>query len=139
MSSELKADGEPMRLMLLGEKLVAFRDTDGRVGDIRSPLPASLRLAVSSAATSTTGIRCAYHGWKFDVTGNCLDQPNLEDKNKYPAGMPANRLQDRRAAAAWSSSTWASAQMPPPLPELEAIMPDQPDDRNIALTHRDCN
>src|SRR6266571_6494017 len=75
LSSELKADGEPMRLMLLGEQLIAFRDTDGRVGIMEHRCPhrcASLFFGRNEEG----GLRCVYHGWKFDVEGNCLDMPN---------------------------------------------------------------
>ena len=80
MSSELKADGDPMRLALLGEKLIAFRDSSGRVGVMDHKCPhrcASLFLG----RNEENGIRCIYHGWKFDADGNCVDTPNL-------AGMP---------------------------------------------------
>src|SRR6188472_1240799 len=76
MSSELKADGDPMRLMLLGEKLIAFRDSAGRVGVMDHKCPhrcASLFLGRNEEG----GIRCVYHGWKFDVTGTCVDMPSL--------------------------------------------------------------
>ena len=46
LSSQLVADGDPVRLALLGEKLIAFRDSAGQIGVLRSSLPASLRLAV---------------------------------------------------------------------------------------------
>src|SRR3974377_664348 len=74
LSSELVADGQQMRLMLLGEKLMAFRDTGGHVGffDHRwSHRCASLFLG----RNENHGLRCAYHGWKFDTEGNCVDQP----------------------------------------------------------------
>src|SRR5690348_10474834 len=70
LSSELKPDGEPMRLMLLGEQLIAFRDTDGRVGIMEHRCPhrcASLFFGRNEEG----GLRCVYHGWKFDVEGNC--------------------------------------------------------------------
>ena len=76
MSSELKADGAPMRLMLLGEQLIAFRDSSGRVGVMDHRCPhrcASLFLG----RNEENGIRCVYHGWKFDADGNCVDMPNL--------------------------------------------------------------
>src|SRR5271166_1998359 len=76
MSSELKPDGAPMRLVLLGEKLIAFRDSDGRVGVLDHRCPhrcASLFLG----RNEESGLRCVYHGWKFDVDGNCLDLPNV--------------------------------------------------------------
>ena len=128
MSSELVADGQQMRLMLLGEKLIAFRDTGGRVGifDHRCPHRcASLFLG----RNEHHGLRCAYHGWKFDVDGNCLDQPNLPDKSKYPAGVKATAYKTGEQGGLVFVYMGERA-MPPPLPEIDAIMPDQPDDRS---------
>src|SRR5437016_14078779 len=76
MSSELRRDGAPMRLMLLGEQLIAFRDSSGRVGVMDHRCPhrcASLFLGRNEA----NGIRCIYHGWKYDADGNCVDTPNI--------------------------------------------------------------
>lgn len=137
LSSELKADGDPVRLMILGEKLIAFRDSEGRVGVLDHRCPhrcASLFFGRNELG----GIRCAYHGWKFDVTGKCLDQPNLEDKNKYPAGTPAIAYRTAESGGMVFAYFGERQDNPPGLPELEAIMGDA-DDRNIALTHRDCN
>src|SRR5262245_59403220 len=72
LASELTANGPPVRLMLLGEQLIAFRDASGRVGVLDHRCPhrcASLFFGRSEK----DGLRCAYHGWKFDVEGNCLD------------------------------------------------------------------
>src|SRR5712671_56178 len=124
MSSELKVGGDPMRLMLLGEKLIAFRDTGGRVGifDHRCPHRcASLFLG----RNEDHGLRCAYHGWKFDVDGNCLDQPNLPDKNKYPAGVKAKAYKTIERGGLVFVYMGERA-VPPPLPEIEAIMIDNP-------------
>src|SRR6266446_5638089 len=76
LSSELVADGDPLRLMLLGERLIAFRDSSGRVGVLDHRCPhrcASLFFGRNEAG----GLRCVYHGWKFDTVGNCLEMPNL--------------------------------------------------------------
>jgi nitrite reductase/ring-hydroxylating ferredoxin subunit len=137
LSSELKADGDPVRLMILGEKLVAFRDTEGRVGvfDHRCPHRCA---SLFFGRNELGGIRCAYHGWKFDVTGKCLDQPNLEDKSKYPAGTPAIAYRVKESGGMVFAYMGERQDNPPELPHLEAILADA-DDRNIALTHRDCN
>jgi len=86
LSRELPtADGNPMRVMLLGEQLIAFRDTRGKVGLIQNNCPhrgASLFFGRNEEA----GIRCVYHGWKFDVDGNCLDMRNPHWRE---AGEPA--------------------------------------------------
>ncbi len=68
-------DGAPVRVRLLGEDLVAFRTTDGRIGLVDEFCPhrgASLWLG----RNEENGLRCVYHGWKYDVTGQCIDQMN---------------------------------------------------------------
>src|SRR5271154_1486806 len=75
-SAERGPGGDPVRFMRLGEKRVAFRDTAGRVGVMDQRCPhrcASLFFGRNEEG----GLRCVYHGWKYDVDGNCLDQPNL--------------------------------------------------------------
>jgi len=71
----LTADAPPRRVRLLGEALVAFRDSRGRAGLLAEHCPhrrASLALGRNEAG----GLRCANHGWKFDVAGRCLDMPS---------------------------------------------------------------
>ncbi|WP_344015457.1 Rieske 2Fe-2S domain-containing protein [Pseudonocardia xinjiangensis] len=74
--SELPApDSDPVRVRLLGEDLVAFRDTNGRVGLIQENCPhrgASLYFGRNEEC----GLRCPYHGWKFDADGACVDMPS---------------------------------------------------------------
>ena len=76
LSSELpEPDCAPMRVRLLGEDLVAFRDTRGRTGLFAQACPhrgASMFFGRNEEA----GLRCVYHGWKFDVTGACVDMPS---------------------------------------------------------------
>ena len=67
-------DGKPARVLLLGERLVAFRDTEGRVGLLEEQCP-HRRASLALGANECGGLRCLYHGWKFDVNGNCLDTP----------------------------------------------------------------
>src|SRR4051812_3093782 len=70
----IERDGAPKRFRLLGEDLVAFRNTDGVVGMLEEQCPhrqASLGLALNA----DNGLRCLYHGWKFGVDGQCLDTP----------------------------------------------------------------
>src|SRR6185503_13809763 len=76
LSTELQTGGDPMRLMLLGEQLIAFRATDGKVGvmDHRCPHRGA---SLFFGRNEEGGIRCIYHGWKFDAEGRCLDMPNV--------------------------------------------------------------
>ena len=76
LSSELpEPDGPPVRVKLLGEDLVAFRATNGVVGLIGERCPhrgASLFFGINQQC----GLMCIYHGWKYDVEGNCTDMPS---------------------------------------------------------------
>lgn len=90
-----KPDCPPVRLRLLGEDLVAFRDSNGEIGVVEAHCPhrgASLYFG----RNEDCGIRCVYHGWKFDVAGNCVDMPseppesNFKDKihiTAYPTAL----------------------------------------------------
>src|SRR5688572_14011007 len=68
-------DCPPVRVKLLGEKLVAFRDTDGRIGLI-DEFCAHRGVSLWFGRNEECGLRCPYHGWKYDVDGNCVDLPS---------------------------------------------------------------
>jgi phthalate 4,5-dioxygenase oxygenase subunit len=74
-SRDLEADGAPVRLRVLGENLVAFRDTRGEVGLLEAACP-HRRAKLFWGRNEECGLRCAYHGWKFDVGGACVDMPS---------------------------------------------------------------
>jgi phthalate 4,5-dioxygenase oxygenase subunit len=67
-------DGNPVPVRLLGEDLVAFRDSNGRVGLVDAFCPHRLASFVLGR-NEGCGITCIYHGWKFDVDGRCVDMP----------------------------------------------------------------
>jgi len=67
-------DGTPVRLRVLSEDLVAFRDTNGQVGIIDALCP-HRRAGMFFGRNEECGLRCVYHGWKFDVHGRCVDMP----------------------------------------------------------------
>jgi phenylpropionate dioxygenase-like ring-hydroxylating dioxygenase large terminal subunit len=76
LSSELpENDGAPLRLRLLGENLIAFRDSEGKVGIVDAFCP-HRRAPLFFGRNEECGIRCVYHGWKFDRHGNCVDMPS---------------------------------------------------------------
>jgi phenylpropionate dioxygenase-like ring-hydroxylating dioxygenase large terminal subunit len=82
LSSELVSDGAPVRLRILGEDLVAFRDTNGRVGIVDAFCPHK-RAPLYFGRNEQCGLRCVYHGWKFDTNGQCLDIPNIVPPDNY--------------------------------------------------------
>ena len=137
LSEELpERDGPPKRLRLLGEDLIAFRDSEGRVGVFDESCPhrgASLRLARNELG----GLRCLYHGWKFDVTGRCLEMP------AEPAG---SAFRDRVKAIAYpvrerADLVWVYMGPPertPPFPEFEWVAADG-EHRWITKIEEECN
>ncbi|WP_395067925.1 Rieske 2Fe-2S domain-containing protein [Paraburkholderia silvatlantica] len=84
-SAMLEVDGDPVRVTLLGEDYVLFRDSAGQVGLLNERCchrGASLCLGRNEEG----GLRCIYHGWKFDVSGTIVDMPNATDpsfKKRY--------------------------------------------------------
>lgn len=86
-------DCPPVRTTLLGEKLVAYKDTNGDIGLLDNYCP-HRRASLFFGRNEECGLRCVYHGWKFDKDGNCVDMPsepaesNFKDKvriTSYPA------------------------------------------------------
>src|SRR5712691_1162428 len=88
--SELpEPDCPPLRFRILGENLIAFRDTTGKVGFFLENCPhrgASLFFGRNEEA----GLRCVYHGWKFDVTGQCVDMPSEPAESNFKAKIRAS-------------------------------------------------
>ncbi|MEQ9692236.1 MAG: Rieske 2Fe-2S domain-containing protein, partial [Bauldia litoralis] len=78
-SDQLPApDCAPLRMQLLGERLVVFRDSDGRVGVLQENCM-HRGASLSLGRVEEGGLRCLYHGWKFAVDGTILDTPNNPD------------------------------------------------------------
>jgi len=72
LSSELpEPDSAPVRVRLLGENLLAFRDTTGRVGLVDA-FCAHRRAPLFFGRNEEAGLRCVYHGWKYDCAGQCI-------------------------------------------------------------------
>jgi phthalate 4,5-dioxygenase len=127
-SSELEADGDPQRTRLLGEDLIAFRDTAGRPGLVANNCP-HRGASLFFGRNEESGLRCVYHGWKFDVDGNCVDTPT-EPSRPERQGAAVSKTTVRATAypcrelgdIVWTYMGPRSE--PPPLPELEwAVLP----------------
>jgi phthalate 4,5-dioxygenase len=135
-SNELKADGAPLRLMLLGEKLIAWRDSAGRVGLLDHRCP-HRRASLFFGRNEEGGLRCVYHGWKFDVAGKCLDMPNVPPQYAFcdKVGAKAYKAEERNGIV------WAylgARENAPPLPSFEAaILPEA--ELNSFWVQRECN
>ena len=136
MSSELRCDGPPLRLKLLGEELVAFRTTSGKVGIMDHHCP-HRRTSLFFGRNEEDGIRCVFHGWKFDAAGNCLDQPNVPPQlgAAYRVTAKAYRTTEQ-VGIIWVYMGRRAE--PPPLPRFPAF--DLPQDRlSVWCEQRACN
>ena len=81
-SVEVNEENPTKEVRLLGEDLVLFRSTNGVVGLIEPSCP-HRKANLSYGVPEPEGIRCAYHGWLFDETGACIDQPSEPAGSKF--------------------------------------------------------
>ena len=89
-------DGTPVRIRALGDNLVAFRDTKGRLGVLDENCP-HRRASLVLGRNEECGLRCLYHGWKFDVDGNCLDMASEPPGTKINDKIKARSYPVREA------------------------------------------
>jgi phenylpropionate dioxygenase-like ring-hydroxylating dioxygenase large terminal subunit len=111
-------DGPPVRVKLLGERLIAFRDSEGRVG-VLDEFCAHRGVSLWFGRNEECGLRCSYHGWKYDVNGQCVDLPS----------EPGERVRSRIKLKSYPSAElggviWVymgPAEEKPPLPSFEWV------------------
>ncbi len=121
LSAELpEPDCTPVRIMLLCEKLIAFRDTNGQVGLLADACP-HRGASLFFGRNEECGLRCVYHGWKFDVNGNCIDMPNEPAESNFKHKVKAISYPCReRGGVVWAYM--GPRETPPPLPDIEGNM-----------------
>lgn len=71
-------DCAPVRVTVLSENMVAFRDSEGRIGLI-DEFCAHRGVSLWFGRNEDSGLRCCYHGWKYDVTGQCVELPSAPE------------------------------------------------------------
>ncbi len=118
LAEELPAnDCPPVRVKVLSEALIAFRDSEGRYGLIDEFCP-HRRVSMWFGRNEQNGLRCAYHGWKFDVTGRCMDIPSEPESSSMVARIKVKSYPlVLRGGVLWTYMGPADKQ--PPLPEWE--------------------
>jgi len=129
-------DCPPVRVKLLGEDLVAFRDTSGQVGLLEEFCP-QRRTSMFLGRNEEGGLRCVYHGWKFDVAGNCLHMMNEPEGSDYHTKVKAVSYPVvEMGGVVWAYMGPAGRQ--PPLPRFEwTQVPDS--HRLITKNRQECN
>jgi phenylpropionate dioxygenase-like ring-hydroxylating dioxygenase large terminal subunit len=79
-------DSPPVRVKILSERLLAFRDSEGRYGLI-DEFCAHRGVSLWFGRNEESGLRCAYHGWKYDVTGQCIEVPSEPESSNFCANV----------------------------------------------------
>ena len=137
LSEELpERDGPPKKIKILGEALLAFRATDGRVGIVEPHCP-HRGANLYYGRNEDCGLRCAFHGWKFDVDGNCIDLPTSPPESAYKDTIKLLAYPTRE----WADMIWVfmgPREHVPELPQLElGLVPSA--HRYVSKKWQDCN
>jgi phenylpropionate dioxygenase-like ring-hydroxylating dioxygenase large terminal subunit len=137
-STELPSpDCPPIRTRLLGENLIGFRATSGAVGLIANSCP-HRGASLFFGRNEEEGLRCVYHGWKFDVDGNCVDMPSEPAESNFKNKVKAATYPCiERKGVIWTYM--GPRETPPPMPHIESNMVENAEQGNISKTMRDCN
>ncbi|MEA2641639.1 MAG: hypothetical protein QOF51_3033 [Chloroflexota bacterium] len=137
LATELpEPDGVPVRVTLLGEELLAFRDSAGRVGLVDRHCP-HRGASLFFGRNEESGLRCVYHGWKYDVSGQCVDMPNEPAESNFKDKIRVTAYPcHERGGVIWTFM--GPAGTAPPLPDLEWVI--VPDDRRVVSKRiQECN
>ncbi len=136
LSDEVAPDGDPLRVKLLGEDLIAFRDTSGQVGLLGNHCP-HRGASLFYGRNEEMGLRCVYHGWKFDAFGQCVDMPSEPAESDFRSRVTTVAYATwERAGVVWAYMGRRAA--PPALPQIEwNLVPDE--QRYITKRVQECN
>ncbi|HEY4123271.1 MAG TPA: Rieske 2Fe-2S domain-containing protein, partial [Rhizomicrobium sp.] len=121
---------------LLGEDLIAFRDSNGAVGLVDAYCP-HRRAPMFLARNEKCGIRCVYHGWKFDTHGACLEMPTEPRDSTYKDKVRIKSYPTWEGAGLVWTYVGPATEMPPP-PDMELTRAPATH-RFVSRTVQDCN
>ena len=136
-SRELPApDCPPLRIRLLGENLIGFRTTSGKVGIVANACP-HRGASLFFGRNEEEGLRCVYHGWKFDTTGQCVDMPSEPAESNFKTKIKAMSYPcEERNGVIWMYM--GPRTTPPPLADMEFNAVPEGNYR-IGMNVRECN
>ncbi|MGZ8494429.1 MAG: Rieske 2Fe-2S domain-containing protein [Candidatus Binatia bacterium] len=135
LSAELKPDGAPLPVTLLGEELVIFRDDKGRVGVLEAHC-CHRGADLTYGRLEDGGLRCIYHGWLYDVNGKILEQPGEPNGGEHRGAYCQPSFPCRESGGVILAYIGPGA--PPLLPNYEFLqVPD--DQRFVSKIHHSCN
>ena len=137
LSEEIaEPDGAPVRVRLLSEDLVAFRDSSGEIGLVEAYC-AHRRAPLFFGRNEECGLRCVYHGWKFDTQGTCVDMPSEPPYSKFRLRVAITAYPTYEAGGIVWTYMGPTAEMPPP-PDYEWLRAPE-SHRGVSKTGEHCN
>jgi len=117
-SEELpEPDCPPVRLKIMSENLVAFRDSNNQVAIFDEHCP-HRRASLFFGRNEECGLRCVYHGWKFDATGQCVDMPSEPAESNFKDSVRVKSYPCREAGGV----IWTYMGPPELMPELPPLL-----------------
>src|SRR5688572_30674682 len=120
-----EADCPPVRVKLLGERLIAFRDSHNRLGLI-DEFCAHRGVSLWFGRNEEGGLRCPYHGWKYDYTGQCVEVPSEPEESGFAKkiklkGYPLIKIGD----VLWTHMGEKEDRPPEPIWEFATVPAEQ--------------
>ena len=129
-------DCPPVRIQLLGEKLVAFRDSENRIGLI-DEFCAHRGVSLWFGRNEECGLRCPYHGWKYDVNGNCTELPSEPEETGMRSRIKLKAYPTiERGGVIWTYMGPPELQPEPPGLEWVNVAPER---RYVTKRLQECN
>ena len=129
-------DCAPVRVRLLGEDLIGFRNSEGRIGLVDANCP-HRRAPMFYGRNEECGLRCVYHGWKFDVDGNCVDLPSEPADSPMKAKAKIKTyLAVERGGVIWAYM--GPPELRPPEPDYEWTRAPETH-RHVSKSYQACN
>jgi phenylpropionate dioxygenase-like ring-hydroxylating dioxygenase large terminal subunit len=137
MSSELpEPDCPPVRVKLLSERMIAFRDSAGKLG-LTDEFCAHRGVSLWFGRVEENGIRCPYHGWKYDTGGQCVEVPSEPVESGYCKKIKLRAYpMIERGGIIWTYM--GPPELQPPLPEFE-FATVSPKRSYVSKRHQECN
>ncbi len=129
-------DCPPVKVKLMGEKLIAFRDSKGQIGLI-DEFCAHRGVSLWFGENADCGIRCQYHGWKYDVTGQCTDLPSEPEESGFRKNIKLKSYPCiEKAGIVWAYMGPPKLRPPEPALEWTDVKPEQ---RFVSKRLQECN
>ena len=129
-------DCPSVRVKLLGEQLIAFRDTSGRLG-LLEEFCAHRSTSLWLGRNEENGLRCVWHGWKYDVTGQCVDQLNEPGERSFASKIRLKSYPTVEMGGVIWAYMGPPERMPPP-PKFGWTQADEAH-RQISKVRQECS